>query len=87
MLKLCDKVRFCTSVSMPYKNTYTIAYTSIITHQTQRPFRILNTFKTCMKREIMGTNIGVYGVNLRRYDSIYTNKNGVTSQRLEPSTH
>jgi len=58
ILKLCDKVRFCTSVSTPYKNTYTIIYISLIAHQTQRPFRILNRFKKCMKCEIIGSHSG-----------------------------
>jgi len=49
ILKFCDKVRFCTSVSVPYKNTYTVVYISLIAHQTQRPFGILNSFKNCMK--------------------------------------
>jgi hypothetical protein len=80
MLKLGDEVCFFIAISVPYKNTYTIVYISIITHQTKRRFRILNSFKKCMQRVIIGNHNGVYGVNLPRYNSIYTYINGVTSQ-------
>ena len=55
---------------------------SSITNEPHGPFTFPNTFKKCTKCEIVGSHCGVYGTNLLKYDPVYTNINGVTSQRL-----
>jgi hypothetical protein len=86
--KLCDKMHFCISVSVPTRRpTRSFASLSLITHQPQRPFTILNSFTKCTKCEITGSHRGAYEINLMTYDSVYTNINGATSQRHESSMH